>query len=50
MKRIFIAFAAIAAMSAVSCVKDEMNPEALVPEKEPEVVYDYSKLVLNELS
>ena len=50
MKRIFIAFAALAAMSAVSCVKDEMNPEALVPEKEPEVVYDYSKLVLNELS
>ena len=50
MKKIFIAFAALAAMSAVSCVKDEMNPEALVPEKEPEVVYDYSKLVLNELS
>lgn len=42
--------AAFAAMTAVSCVKDEQNPEALVPEKEPEVVYDYSKLVLNELS
>ena len=50
MKKIFLALAAFAAMTAVSCVKDEQNPEALVPEKEPEVVYDYSKLVLNELS
>lgn len=50
MKKIFIAFAAFAAMTAVSCVKDEQNPDALVPEPEPEVVYDYSKLVLNELS
>lgn len=49
MKKIFIAFAAFAAMTAVSCVKDEQNPDALVPEPEPEVVYDYSKLVLNEL-
>lgn len=49
MKKIFIALAAFAAMTAVSCVKDEQNPEALVPEKEPEVVVDYSKLALNEL-
>lgn len=48
MKKIFIAFAAFAAMTA--CVKDEQNPDALIPEKEPEVVYDYTKLVLNELS
>ena len=50
MKKTFIALAALATMAAVSCVKDEQNPEALVPEKEPEVVYDYSGLVLNELS
>ena len=50
MKKIFIALAAFATMAAVSCVKDEQNPEALVPEKEPEIVYDYSTLVLNELS
>ena len=48
MKKIFFALAAFAAITA--CVKDEQNPEALVPEKEPEIVYDYSKLVLNELS
>mgnify|MGYP006391547697 CR=1 FL=1 len=47
MKKIFFALAAFAAMTA--CVKDEQNPDALVPEKEPEIVYDYSKLVLNEL-
>ena len=50
MKKIFLALAALATMAAVSCVKDEQNPDALVPEPEPEVVYDYSKLVLNELS
>lgn len=50
MKKIFLALAALATMAAVSCVKDEMNPDALVPEPEPEIVYDYSKLVLNELS
>ena len=50
MKKIFLALAALATMAAVSCVKDELNPDALVPEPEPEVVYDYSKLVLNELS
>lgn len=49
MKKIFLALAALATMAAVSCVKDEQNPAALVPEPEPEVVYDYSKLVLNEL-
>ncbi len=47
MKKIFFA---LAAFVAVSCVQDLMNPDALVPEKEPEVVYDYTKLVLNELS
>lgn len=50
MKKIFLALAALATMSAVSCVKDELNPDALVPEPEPEIVYDYTKLVLNELS
>ena len=50
MKKIFLALAALATMAAVSCVKDEQNPDALVPEPEPEIVYDYSKLVLNELS
>ena len=50
MKKIFLALAALASMAAVSCVKDEQNPNALVPEPEPEIVYDYSKLVLNELS
>ena len=50
MKKIFLVLAALATMAAVSCVKDEQNPDALVPEPEPEVVYDYSKLVLNELS
>lgn len=50
MKKIFIALAFLAAATAVSCVKDEQNPDALIPEKEPEVVYDYTKLVLNELS
>lgn len=50
MKKIFIALAAFAVITSVSCVKDEQNPDALVPEKEPEVVYDYTKLVLNELS
>lgn len=48
MKKIFLAFAALATMAAVSCVKDEMNPNALIPEPEPEVVYDYSKLTFNE--
>lgn len=50
MRKIFFALAALTTMTAVSCVKDELNPDALVPEKEPEVVYDYSKLVINELS
>ncbi|MBP3290488.1 MAG: lamin tail domain-containing protein [Alistipes sp.] len=47
-----ILFAALALVALNSCVKDEMNPDALVPEKEPEVTvtYDYTKLVLNELS
>ena len=49
MKKIFLALAALATMAAVSCVKDEQNPDALVPAPEPEVTYDYSKLVLNEL-
>ena len=44
-----ILFAALALVALNACVKDEMDPNALVPEKEPEVVYDYSQLVLNEL-
>ncbi len=47
MKKIF--FAVAAAFALVSCVKDELDPGALIPPPEPEVVYDYSKLVLNEL-
>ena len=35
MKKIFLALAALAAMTAVSCVKDEQNPNALVPEVKP---------------
>lgn len=42
-------FAALALVALNACVKDELDPNALVPEKEPEVTYDYSKLVLNEL-
>lgn len=49
MKKIFLALSALAALTAVSCVKDELNPKALEPEPEPEIVYDYTKLVLNEL-
>lgn len=45
MKKIFIALAALA---VVSCVKDERDPQSLVPAPDP--VYDYSGLVLNELS
>ena len=39
--------AAIAALAMVSCVKDERDPQSLIPE---EVHYDYTKLVLNEVS
>lgn len=39
--------AAIAALAMVSCVKDERDPQSLIPE---EVHYDYTKLVLNEIS
>ena len=45
MKKIFIALAALA---VVSCVKDERDPQSLIPAPDP--VYDYSGLVLNELS
>ena len=47
-----ILFAALALVALNACVKDELDPNALVPEKEPEVVvnYDYTQLVLNELS
>ena len=44
MKKIFIALAALA---VVSCVKDERDPQSLIPAPDP--VYDYSGLVLNEL-
>ena len=46
MKKIFLTLAAIAAMTAVSCVKDEQNPDALVPEKKPEAPVT---LCINEL-
>lgn len=45
MKKIFFA---LAAMAVMSCVKDERDPQSLVPAPDP--VYDYSGLVLNELS
>ena len=44
MKKIFLALAALAAMTAVSCVKDEKNPNALVPEVKP---VKYTDLLLN---
>lgn len=47
MKKIFIALAALATMVAVSCVKDEQNPDALVPEEKP---VKYTDLVLNEIN
>ena len=47
MKKTFIALAALATMAAVSCVKDEQNPEALVPEVKP---VKYTDLVLNEIN
>ena len=46
MKKIFLALAALAAMTAVSCVKDEQNPDALVPEERPEAPVT---LCINEL-
>ena len=47
MKKIFLALAALAAMTAVSCVKDEQNPNALVPEVKP---VKYTDLLLNEIN
>lgn len=47
MKKIFFALSVLAAMSAVSCVKDEQNPDALVPEEKP---VKYTDLVLNEIN
>ena len=35
MRKIFLAFAALATMAAVSCVKDELNPDALVKPEPP---------------
>ncbi len=45
-----ILFAALALVALNACVKDDLDPNALIPEQEPEVEYDYTKLVLNELS
>ena len=45
MKRLFYIIAAFAAITA--CVKDEQNPEALVPEVKP---VKYTDLVLNEIN
>ncbi len=44
-----ILFAALALTAFSGCVKDELDPNALIPEEAPKVEYDYSKLVLNEL-
>ena len=41
--------AALAAFAAVSCVKDERDPQALIPEEKPAEPIDYSVLKLNEL-
>ena len=60
MKKIFLVLAALATMAAVSCVKDEMNPDALVkpeppvekPEEkpvEPPTQEKTAKVVINEL-
>ena len=55
MKKIFLVLAAFATMVAVSCVQDEMNPEALVPEEEtpgpadPGTPSGEAKVVFNEL-
>ena len=46
MKKIFLALAALASLSAVSCVKDEQNPSALIPEEKPEPAVT---LCINEL-
>ena len=35
MKKIFLVLAALATMAAVSCVKDELNPDALVKPEPP---------------
>ena len=60
MKKIFLVLAALATMAAVSCVKDELNPDALVkpeppvekPEEkpvEPPTPEKTAKVVINEL-
>ncbi|MGM9736530.1 MAG: lamin tail domain-containing protein [Candidatus Cryptobacteroides sp.] len=46
MKRIILSLAAVAAIGLVSCVKDEQDPNALIPEEKPEVPIT---LVINEL-
>ena len=45
-----ILFAALALIALNACVKDELDPSALTPPPVPEKEYDYTKLVLNELS
>lgn len=45
-----ILFAALALVALNACVKDELDPSALTPPPVPEKEYDYTKLVLNELS
>ncbi|MGM9739750.1 MAG: lamin tail domain-containing protein [Candidatus Cryptobacteroides sp.] len=46
MKHIFLPMAAIAALAVVSCVKDERDPNALIPEEKPEAPVT---LLINEL-
>lgn len=46
MKKIILTLAAIAALGMVSCVKDEQDPNALIPEEKPEAPVT---LVINEL-
>ncbi|MGN0196235.1 MAG: lamin tail domain-containing protein [Candidatus Cryptobacteroides sp.] len=46
MKRIILSMAAFAALGLVSCVKDEQDPNALIPEEKPEAPVT---LVINEV-
>lgn len=44
-----ILFASLALVALNSCVEDELDPNALIPEEKPEVTYNYNDLVLNEI-
>lgn len=50
MKKFFLSLTVVASLFTISCVEDDLNPDALIPEKEPEKAYDYTQLRLNEIS